>query len=351
MIQKLPAYRVYRVLTIALTAFAAVLFSLSWVFRGATNASPQWSWSLTGLILLMLGLSLPVRILWIGATLPSEILSTVKVLAIHLPLAGLALFVGGWFPLPLVKLVTFALAGISVLCIAWPGFWRLSYSLPHNFYIVEMVSIFISTGVMGKKEESAADKAFGQWTDGTVEGVPVGKAAPDGPILTRDGIQRKLSDYFPANPEQLLVLNFGSYTCPHHRKRLAELKALMKRWQPRQVHFLTVYVTEAHSEDGWKLEGQYAHDDEYNGNDDDFCFLYAKTQEDRQKMVEWLVEKKDFQMPIVLDSLKDTLMRAYNAWPIRLYVLRDGNIVYQGKQGPFGYAPDEVDATLNDLLS
>ncbi|MFT5504225.1 MAG: glutathione peroxidase-family protein [Gammaproteobacteria bacterium] len=75
--------------------------------------------------------------------------------------------------------------------------------------------------------------------------------------------------------KQLLVLNLGSYSCPHHRKRIDELQTVMKKWQHRGVNFLTVYTVEAHTKDGWKLIDQYTNDAEYT-NEEGFCFSYAK---------------------------------------------------------------------------
>lgn len=51
--------------------------------------------------------------------------------------------------------------------------------------------------------------------------------------------------------------------------------------------------------------------------------------------------------PIVIDSLDDTVMTAYGAWPERLYVVDpEGHVAYQGGQGPFGFSPEELDAFL-----
>ncbi len=43
--------------------------------------------------------------------------------------------------------------------------------------------------------------------------------------------------------------------------------------------------------------------------------------------------------------------RAYNGWPERLYVLAcDGQVVYQGGKGPYGFDPDGLDAFLTSYL-
>ena len=54
-------------------------------------------------------------------------------------------------------------------------------------------------------------------------------------------------------------------------------------------------------------------------------------------------------MPLILDAMDDRLLEAYNSWPIRLYIVRAGRIVYCGDPGPFGYEPDDVGKALEDL--
>jgi len=38
-------------------------------------------------------------------------------------------------------------------------------------------------------------------------------------------------------------------------------------------------------------------------------FSYAKNIDERKKMAEWLIEKKNFDMPLVLDSMSDGLFK------------------------------------------
>jgi thiol-disulfide isomerase/thioredoxin len=343
----------YRALSFVSFVFGAVLCWLASLSYLSGVATVSLFWVVLGVCALGLGLVFPVRIVRIGATLPIEIARNVKILAVTCPLGGVALCFAGAGLHPLVQMVGFAVCGLCVCVAALFGFLRLSFSLPRTFYMGEMASIFVSTGVWGKIEESNSERSFSQWTKGKVEGVPVGAAAPDGELVTLDGETRMLSTYFESagsEDSSLLVLNFGSYSCPHHRKRLEELTGVMDKWQPKGVRFLTVYTAEAHPEDGWKLDNQYQHDPEFTGDAGDFCFFYAKTIDDRREMATWLIEKKGFSMPVVLDQIDDNLLFAYNSWPIRLYVIDNGTVVFSGKQGPFGYAPAELDAALSTLL-
>lgn len=349
---KVPSPLFYRALALCTSLVGVGLCVLAGQAYLTQAAYFSWPLLLLGGCTMLLGFLFPVRIVWIGATLPIEIGNNVKIMAVTMPLGGLGLCLAGAGLHPILQSGGLALAGLCLCFAAVFGFWRLSASLPQTFYMGEMVSIFVSTGVWGKKEESNADRSFSRWTKGKSDGVPEGQPAPDGTIVTLEGEERKLSSYF--NPKDdtegpLLVLNFGSYSCPHHRKRLEELTKVMHKWQPKGVRFLTIYTAEAHPEDGWKLDNQYLHDDEYTGNPDDFCFFYAKSIDDRRKMARWLIEKKHFAMPLVLDSIDDHLLFAYNSWPIRLYVIDRGTVVFTGKQGPFGYAPTALDAALDAL--
>ena len=320
-----------------------------------TGATPINASILPGLFImgagsLLIGLIGPVRILLTGAQTPEEIRHTMQVLAFCLPLTGITLMAAGGFPTPLTVAGSYLISGICALTAAYAGFYSLAKKLPDTFYIQEMFAVMKSAGLFGKKENSAANREFIRWCKGVRAGVPPGQPAPDGTVVTMDGKIASLSDYFsgPA-PFSPLLLNLGSYTCPHHRKRIGQLHGLMERWEGRGVRFLTVYTAEAHPSDGWELPGQYEQDEEYSGNPDDFCFYYAKSLEDRGAMAQWLIEKKNFRMPVVLDSMENTLLAAYNSWPIRLYIIDKGTMIYTGKQGPFGYDPNEAEVALELL--
>ena len=123
----------------------------------------------------------------------------------------------------------------------------------------------------------------------------------------------------------------------------------MEKWKPFGIEFLTVYTAEAHAEDGWKLAKQYVNDAEYT-DESDFCFPYAKNIHERTEMAKWLINKKHFAMPVVLDTIEDQLLRAYNSWPIRLYIVHEGTIAFCGDQGPFGYNPASLDPVLQKLI-
>jgi len=345
---KTPASLVLRFIAFILAVIGLALMSFSSMQLLSSEViavSCQTTQLVLGALLVCIGFIGPVRIIYKGAQVPAEIQRTIMILAITIPLSGICLLFAGIMHEPVYTLWAYFCLGILMVLSAWMGFYALSKRFPSNFYIGEMLSIIKSAGISGDKESSPADQAMMRWTTGR-DGVAVGSNAPDGTVITMQGEALPLSSFFGKNP---LVLNFGSYSCPHHRKRINELLMLMKEWQHHDVDFLTVYTAEAHTEDGWKLTDQYVNDAEYT-NEDDFCFSYATTIDERQHMAEWFIKTKHFDMPLVLDTMEDTLLKAYNSWPIRLYIIHESKVVYCGDQGPFGYEPSDVDAALKKIL-
>ncbi len=349
---KIPAYLALRLIALLLVVIGLVFLSFAGtVFLSISPILGQHGLAMLigGILLLFIGVAGPVRIIRKGSQIPYEIKQIILVQAFFLPFAGFAFIISGFFNTPPAEAWAFFIVGLLTLVSAFVGFYALSKKLPHTFYIGEMLSIIKSSGITGDKKDSPADREFMRWTNGVRGGVPVGEEAPDDIVLTLEGESVLLSSFFGKNHLSPLVLNFGSYTCPHYRKRIDELHSLMEKWQNHGVQFLTVYTAEAHTEDGWKLAHQYDNDVEYT-NEEDFCFYYAQSIDDRRKIAKWLIEKKQFKMPVVLDSIENGLLKAYNSWPIRLYIIDDGKVVYCGEQGPFGYDPGSVDRTLENLL-
>ncbi|MFN3202152.1 MAG: deiodinase-like protein [Bradymonadia bacterium] len=294
-----------------------------------------------GALALIVGLALPVRILARGLRLPKEIKSAIRVQGAFLVSAGLILLICALIG-PLARQLAFVAVALSAMIAAYRGPYTLSTQQPETFSAREMLAIFKSAGVNQSAEDSPVNRAYGRWAP-TAEGVPVGQHAPDGPAITLDGQEAALSTYLEGGVP--VVLNFGSYSCPHHRRRLPELKRVMAEWQPKGVRFVTVYIAEAHPEDEWRLEGQYREDPEFTC-DADFCFYQAKGVDERRAMAERLIETRELSMDVVLDTMENALLRAYNAWPIRLYVIQGGVVRYSGDQGPFGYDPEQVHQAL-----
>ncbi len=346
---KIPAYVVLRVVSLTLIAIGLSLASLSIIILTSNGNSAVQHREIMlslGALLLLIGLIGPIRVVFHGVQIPVEIKRTITIQAVALPLSGVVFIFAGIMDTSVYVALAYLIAGICAIYSAIAGFYSLSKTLPNTFYISEMVSIFRSTGITGNRKYSQADQAFQRWTSGS-EGIAIGKQACDGKIVKLDSNEVLLSSFFTDRP---LVLNFASYSCPHYRKRIGELQALMGKWKRFGVEFLTVYTAEAHAEDGWKLVQQYVNDSEYTA-EVDFCFPYAKSIHERKEMANWLIDNKHFDMTVVLDTIEDRLLKAYNSWPIRLYIIHEGKIAYCGDQGPFGYSPSSLDPVLQKIIN
>ena len=56
-------------------------------------------------------------------------------------------------------------------------------------------------------------------------------------------------------------------------------------------------------------------------------------------------------MPVLVDGLHNAVASAYGGWPDRLYLIgRDGRVAFQGRQGPFGFRPGELEDAIRAEL-
>ncbi len=76
-----------------------------------------------------------------------------------------------------------------------------------------------------------------------------------------------------------------------------------------------------------------------------------RTFEQRGEVANACLRDLHIELPAVLDNFQNSTERAYSAWPDRLYVIdRDGRIAYKSKPGPFGFLPQEVADSLDNLV-
>jgi hypothetical protein len=57
-------------------------------------------------------------------------------------------------------------------------------------------------------------------------------------------------------------------------------------------------------------------------------------------------------IPQLVDDMRDTVGKAYNALPDRLFILgADGKIAYRGERGPRGFKVAELEKALGELVA
>jgi hypothetical protein len=79
----------------------------------------------------------------------------------------------------------------------------------------------------------------------------------------------------------------------------------------------------------------------------DICYPQPRTLEERLAIARDFVERHDYEIPLVVDPMRNDADRLYAGWPERLYVVDElGVIAYKGKTGPFGFHPEQVEEWL-----
>lgn len=105
------------------------------------------------------------------------------------------------------------------------------------------------------------------------------------------------------------------------------------------VHFLVIYIREAHPQDGWIMPSDVTPDI----ND-------PTTIEERRRVAGECEAAMEHGIRTYVDEMDDAVMIAYAAWPERLYLVgTDGRVAYQGGLGPFGFEPGELGQAIVDL--
>lgn len=82
-----------------------------------------------------------------------------------------------------------------------------------------------------------------------------------------------------------------------------------------------------------------------------FVFNQPRSIEERRTLAKLLPERLEYRLRIALDPIEGPAEKAYAAWPERIYVIGvGGRIEYKAKPGPFGFKPDEAEASLKQVV-
>jgi hypothetical protein len=170
-------------------------------------------------------------------------------------------------------------------------------------------------------------------------GPAVGAPAPDFSLKTVDGKQEiTLSKLVGPKP---VVLVFGNFTCGPFRSQAGNVEKLYRRYKDRAT-FVMVYVREAHPIDGWRME-----------SNDRVEVSIAQPQSDAERIqvAQACSKRLELGMPMLVDTIGDTVGARYSGMPSRLYLLdHRGRVAYKSGRGPFGFKPAELEHSLVLLL-
>lgn len=164
--------------------------------------------------------------------------------------------------------------------------------------------------------------------------VKLGSKAYNSPVVSLDGKHcHRLLDFSRAH--RPLVINFGSSTCPVFMEMLRNYRHLKDQFS-KFADFAVVYIEEAHPKDGWAFKGT-SH------------VPMHRTLDERCKAAQEMVSSVDLSgFFLAVDTMLNGANIAYGAIPIRLYIVQDRKVTYQGGAGPLFYRMHEISKWLQD---
>ncbi len=135
------------------------------------------------------------------------------------------------------------------------------------------------------------------------QGPKEGEKALNFKASTIDGKLVQLSDHF----DRLIVLSFGSYSCPHFAGHIEEMNELKTKYP--QAHFLVLYTRETHP--GGRVP-------------------VHQSMQEKLKMAKKTKQKLGDQRSILVDDLEGSAHKKYGALPNAVYVIdTQGEILYR----------------------
>ncbi|KAH3893967.1 hypothetical protein DPMN_018122 [Dreissena polymorpha] len=108
--------------------------------------------------------------------------------------------------------------------------------------------------------------------------------------------------------------------------KLAQFNQLVDNFAD-SIDFVSVYLSEAHPIDGWKLTGNA------------YEISQPETIDQRIAASRNLLEA-GLKCPLFVDGMENVVAREFAAFPESLYAVKDGRVVYQGL-GPYAYDPKD----------
>ena len=110
-----------------------------------------------------------------------------------------------------------------------------------------------------------------------------------------------------------------------------------------RVAFYAVYIQEAHPSDIWQMTSNLR---------DGVIFRDPRSDAERTGVAESCVRKLGIKFPALVDGIENTVEREYTGWPDRMYLIaRDGRVAYKSAPGPYGFKPQQVEKTLQRLVT
>ncbi len=108
-----------------------------------------------------------------------------------------------------------------------------------------------------------------------------------------------------------------------------------------KIHFLTIYIEEAHPSDGWALPVNRGAGIDYT---------QPTTTEERAAVAEVCAVRLDMKMPMLLGGIDNRVDMDYAAHPVRIFVIdKDGVVFHRSGMGPRDLDVDGAIAAIEEL--
>ena len=119
------------------------------------------------------------------------------------------------------------------------------------------------------------------------------------------------------------------------------------------MQFLSIYIREAHPRDGWWLGGGLMGKMVKMSIPKAATDIYdPKTIEERRAIAGQCQESLQYGIRTYVDEMDDAVSKAYAAKPTRLYLVGiDGQVVYAGGPGPYGFSPSALKTAIETYLA
>ncbi|CAF0760900.1 unnamed protein product [Adineta steineri] len=105
------------------------------------------------------------------------------------------------------------------------------------------------------------------------------------------------------------------------------------------MHFLVVYIAEAHARDQWPAGKTIS------------CVDQPTTIDQRLVNARECQKNLQFEMPMLVDNMDNTFHLTYGSWPYRFYVIYDGKLALKAEphKDTFSYHLDELDQWIDNF--
>jgi Spy/CpxP family protein refolding chaperone/peroxiredoxin len=165
----------------------------------------------------------------------------------------------------------------------------------------------------GERRSAAKKTGDGLTANGDPSKAPVGSVAPAFALRKLDGSLVQLTSL----KGRVIVLVFGSWTCPAFRDRAAMLEKLKSSYSTG-VQFFVIYTREAHAKDEWEVA---------RNKNLEISVEQPKTMDARTALAKKSRDELKLTVPILLDTLGNETASAYGAGANSAFVInRDARI-------------------------